>query len=720
VARFIGNYEVIRELGSGHFGTVYLAAGEVPGRGGQAGRRRLVAIKKLKDTADAESMALLVQEFALLDQVKHRGVVRVFEYLADENAVVMEHIHGVTLRRVQEELAKAREQVFTEAGIEIGCEIADALFQAYTTPGDNGEPLQLVHRDLKPANIMLTPQGEVKILDWGLARVDNADFRKEARNRVKGTLLYMAPEQARAQAIDHRTDLFALGLMLYELLLNKTAYPIPDRAPDPVAAVLPLIEAGNLSAQCRELEKVLPGVGPVITRALQARPADRYRSGQEMMVDLRRQLYRDRGAYLQEFCEFFFGTICDLGDVPTLESLGVSAKAPARRTSIGDRLKESMVRDAKATPAPVAVAPKKVEAVAPKKPDSAPTPGLFGAPMSAGPRRPSAPPVGGAASRAPVAAPPPAGGGRPKAVGQRSPDETGMLPLQSLRDSDDEVEASGDPSATAFFAIPAPKAGRSSPTSTAPPPPPVASPGGFGAPPPMPGIRPPMPPAPGPMGVGGGPPPPPPMGIQGPVAGYGGSGGGSTPFQVPSGAGVAPPASAEARVQSNRVYAILFAVFMLVCAAVFVAVWVSFHFMNQKETVAEKVVASNDVKAPPKELKDTGIKEPVVEATKTPKTPKTPKPASSDTTPKPAPAPKANGGTVTVRIEAGQPYSAVEVVCPSTRLRGSFSGGVASIPGVPGEDCSIMFKGGPPAQYKPVRGGQSVSCTFVGTTASCR
>jgi hypothetical protein len=169
------------------------------------------------------------------------------------------------------------------------------------------------------------------------------------------------------------------------------------------------------------------------------------------------------------------------------------------------------------------------------------------------------------------------------------------------------------------------------------------------------------------------------------------------------------------------VYAILFAVFMLVCAAVFVAVWVSFHFMNQKETVAEKVVASNDVKPPPKELKDTGLAQPQpVVPDKTQKTPRPPKPVSNDTTPKPAPAPKANGGTVTVRIEAGQPYSAVEVICPSTRLRGSFSGGVASIPGVPGEDCSIMFKGGPPAQYKPVKGGQSVSCTFVGTTASCR
>ncbi|MEL6350059.1 MAG: protein kinase, partial [Myxococcota bacterium] len=150
MARYIRNYEVVRELGAGHFGAVYLAVGEVPGRGRAPGKQRLVAIKKLKNAADQEALDLLLQEFSLLDQVKHRCIVRVFEFLEEENAVVMEFIHGVSLRKVLEELDKSHEQMFTEAAIEIGCELADGLYQAYTTPGDNGEPLQLVHRDLKP------------------------------------------------------------------------------------------------------------------------------------------------------------------------------------------------------------------------------------------------------------------------------------------------------------------------------------------------------------------------------------------------------------------------------------------------------------------------------------------------------------------------------------------------------------------------------------------
>ena len=110
-------------------------------------------------------MDLLLKEFALLDQVKHRCVVRVFEFLEEESAVVMEYVHGVTLRQMFDELERSREQVFTEAAIEIASEIADTLYQAFTTPGDNGDPLQLVHRDLKPANVLVADDMSAKVAD---------------------------------------------------------------------------------------------------------------------------------------------------------------------------------------------------------------------------------------------------------------------------------------------------------------------------------------------------------------------------------------------------------------------------------------------------------------------------------------------------------------------------------------------------------------------------
>ena len=315
---------------------MYLAKGEVPGRGIQPGKRRVVAIKSLKEP-DPESVRLLLQEFALLDQVKHRSIVRVFEYLEDECAVVMEAVHGVTLRTVLDRCEERREQVFTEAAVEIGCELADALYQAWTTPGDNGERLQLVHRDLKPENVMLTKAGEVKILDFGLARVDNTDFAKDDPNRIKGTPIYMAPEQARGEDIDHRTDLFALGLILYELLMGRPAYRVPMDVPDPIAAVFAAIEGGELSDQCRELETKLPGMGPIVAKLLQARPRNRYQTGHDLLVDLRRQLYKDRGVYLTEFCDFFFGSLYKLPDLPDADPgqggtrMSTNDKAPRKK-----------------------------------------------------------------------------------------------------------------------------------------------------------------------------------------------------------------------------------------------------------------------------------------------------------------------------------------------------------------------------------------------------
>ncbi|MCB9776946.1 MAG: serine/threonine protein kinase [Alphaproteobacteria bacterium] len=803
MARYIGDYEVIRELGSGHFGTVYLAVGETPARGRAPAKRRMVAIKKLRDGADERSVDLLLQEFALLEQVKHRGIVRVYEYIEHESAVVMEHIHGVTLRQVLEELSKAREQVFTEAAIEIGCELADALYQAWTTPGDNGEPLQLVHRDLKPANVMLTPQGEVKILDFGLARVDNADFAKDSGERIKGTPIYMAPEQARGESVDHRTDLFALGLILYELLMRDAAYTVPRNSRDPLSEVHRRIESGDLREQCAELESRLPQLGPIVTRLLQRRAEDRYQGGHDVMVDLRRQLYRDRGAYLQEFCEFFFGSICEIGPAPTLDGQGGAGRprsgatasgpasaprvspggsgnaSPGRRLSIEERLKQSMARENTArkrvgrTPEPTgpsAPPPMPSSPAASGRAAPPPPPGP-GAPVSSrdhddSRRRPVRPPVGGTASRAQTFTPSAgnrAGDGRPalRSVGGRSPDETGMLEMVPLSNNADESEAAADPSATAFFAIPAPKADRSrpggaggpmppppmgGPSSVAPPPGPPPAMGGFGAPPPPPGggFGAPPPPMPGMAnpGFGGAPtpmvPPPQPM-VQGPVASYGGQQapmGAQTPFQVSGPTpGAAPSAEAEQRVQSTRLYAILFALFMLIGVAVVVAVWLRPSGGDGKggdEVVADAAATAPVVTTTKKKKvsldEDTGMAPAEPEPKRPPKRSgggtsggTSSKPPASTAPPPPA-APSTPPGNITVTISDPSVSTSVEVVCPSNyRNRATFAGGRATLTGVPAESCTMFFKGGI-TQYRfgPVSGGKSLSCSVSGTAMVCR
>ena len=126
--------------------------------------------------------------------------------------------------------------------MEICCEVADALYQAWTTPGDNGEGLELVHRDLKPANILLTSNGDVKILDFGLACVHNDEWAGDEAERIRGTPIYMSPEQARGETVDHRSDLFSLGLIAYELFTGQPAYRVPQDSKDPLGDVFEAIE----------------------------------------------------------------------------------------------------------------------------------------------------------------------------------------------------------------------------------------------------------------------------------------------------------------------------------------------------------------------------------------------------------------------------------------------------------------------------------------------
>lgn len=704
VTQTIGNYQIIRELGEGRYGKVFLAVGEVPARGPQPARKRVVAIKTLRDDAEPDALSLLLQEFALLDQVKHRSVVRVFEYLEEANAVVMEYIHGVSLQTVLDQLSRAREQVFTESVIEIGCEIADALYQAFTTPGDNGDPLCLVHRDLKPANVMLTPQGEVKVLDFGLARVENDDFAADRSDKIRGTPIYMAPEQARGEEVSHPTDLFALGLILYELLMKQPAYRVSMDAPDPVAAVFAAIEQGDVHNQCGELERRLPGLGPIVSRLLQSRPLDRFQNGQDVLVALRGQLYRDRGAYLTEFCEFFFGSIHVLDPAPTVadfDDLGpaVSATGPAKRKSIEERLRESMAMDAKA---------KQAMGV---QTGAASTKAERGAQQF----RPSA--QHSAEAQSP----------RSKIEGERRPDETGMLSMEALAESLDQPVPATDGNSTEFWALPASGSDR----QQAMPPPPV--PGGrTSAPPPPPGAsrQPPRPPPPPPGLVAGAAsaaavtPPPPRMGASVAVDS---SAGPRTPFRAEQAVAKAKAqvgVQNENRVQSNRVYAIVFGMFVFCSIAVMLLLFVDWGG-EEPAPVAQSqpaTTSSTDSKRDrePASREDTGFTPPPQPVRRrTSKASSSPSRAPSTSAPA---APKVGGGSVIVKLTDASQARAVELICGagSYRKRQPFAAGVTKFGGVPGGQCTLYFKGGIPAKFTPVSRGRSYNCSIIGQTAVCK
>jgi serine/threonine-protein kinase len=218
-------YRVLETLGRGGFGTVYRA--ELIGAGGFA---KQVALKVLNsDGALPSEMGLRLRDEArMLGLLRHRAVVGV-ESLAHLDvgwAVVMEYVPGVDASA----LVGAGTRPPARVGLEIVEEVASALHAAFEIPSDvTGGPLRLVHRDIKPSNIRVTAQGEVKVLDFGVAKADFHRREAQTRSLLFGSLRYMAPE--RFEGIDtHEGDVYALGVVLAELLASKE-FPEPPKHP---------------------------------------------------------------------------------------------------------------------------------------------------------------------------------------------------------------------------------------------------------------------------------------------------------------------------------------------------------------------------------------------------------------------------------------------------------------------------------------------------------
>ncbi|MFT5680093.1 MAG: serine/threonine protein kinase [Myxococcota bacterium] len=207
-------YRVLEAVGKGGFGTVYRA--EMLGPGGFS---KPVALKVLNaDVAEQDGIAeRLRDEARLLGMLQHRSIVWVDGLLQLNGrwTVVMEFVEGVNLR-----------QLLKAGPVPVGCaldivqEVAGAFHYAYEMPSSNGRPLHLLHRDVKPSNIHVTPTGDVKVLDFGVARADFQTRESVTRSLFFGSLEYMSPE--RLDAIDtHAGDIYALGAVLYELIVGE-------------------------------------------------------------------------------------------------------------------------------------------------------------------------------------------------------------------------------------------------------------------------------------------------------------------------------------------------------------------------------------------------------------------------------------------------------------------------------------------------------------------
>ncbi|MBX7099968.1 MAG: protein kinase [Myxococcaceae bacterium] len=216
----LGRYTLERKLTVGGMAEIYLAIEDGTGK-------RYVIKRVAQALANAQNVvAMFFDEARVLAQLNHPGIARVHDFGHDEGVLflVMEHVDGENLRTITSAFAARLQKLTYAQCARIIARVALALDAAYTAKGLDGRELRVIHRDVSPHNVMLARNGEVKLIDFGVAKATSAK-NMTAAGLIKGKFAYMSPEQLRGQALDNRSDLFCLGLVLYELLTLERAIP---------------------------------------------------------------------------------------------------------------------------------------------------------------------------------------------------------------------------------------------------------------------------------------------------------------------------------------------------------------------------------------------------------------------------------------------------------------------------------------------------------------
>ncbi len=281
--RPFGPFVLVSLLGEGGMAQVFRAVRE-----GHMGFRKELAIKRIRTdiTRNDETLVRsLVNEARLGGQLRHPNVVDTYEFgeVDGQTYIAMEFVNGLTLRSLLRGAGQRGVRLPRRAGLELVAQICEGLTYAHELASAEGEPLRLVHRDLKPENIILSSAGLAKIMDFGIARTANALYRTTVVDAPKGTLGYMSPEQLEDPGnIDHRSDLFAVGAILFEVLTGESLIDVPS-----IQGAMWAIVSGDYRARLDLLEGDLGDAREVVSRCLARERGDRYPDAEELGDDVR-------------------------------------------------------------------------------------------------------------------------------------------------------------------------------------------------------------------------------------------------------------------------------------------------------------------------------------------------------------------------------------------------------------------------------------------------
>ena len=276
----VGPYELIERIGIGGMAEVFKAS-----QAGEEGFERLVAVKRILPnlSADLDFEKMFIDEAKIAVQLQHPNIAQIYDLGRDGESlfIAMEYVHGRDMSSVTERQNEKHGRTLPLSFVvQVTLKVCEALNHAHAAKGSFGQALNLIHRDITPQNILVSFEGAVKVVDFGLARAAGRLVQTQA-GVVKGKLAYLSAEQARGEDIDHRSDIFSLGTCLYEWLTGQRLFLRRNDA-DTVVAVQQA-QVPPLRAVRPELPQALDAI---VRRALQSDPRSRYQYAGQMQEDL--------------------------------------------------------------------------------------------------------------------------------------------------------------------------------------------------------------------------------------------------------------------------------------------------------------------------------------------------------------------------------------------------------------------------------------------------
>ncbi|NVB85407.1 MAG: protein kinase, partial [Kofleriaceae bacterium] len=276
MGRQLGRYQLVKHLASGGMAEVLLAR-----VAGIEGFQRHVVIKRIRpgQAQDREFVQMFLNEARLAAQLHHANIVQVHDIgqEGDEYFFAMEYVHGEDLRLLLQQLARTKSQLPLQHVVSIVSAAANALHHAHEQRGADRKPLGIVHRDVTPANILVGYDGNIKVVDFGIAKAIARSTIETQAGTLKGKASYMSPEQCGGADVDRRSDVFALGIVLYELVTTRRLFKAANDF-----LTMSSIVSGKVPPPRTHRPDLPSSLEAIILKALALRPEDRFQTADDM------------------------------------------------------------------------------------------------------------------------------------------------------------------------------------------------------------------------------------------------------------------------------------------------------------------------------------------------------------------------------------------------------------------------------------------------------